>query len=152
MRSLAVVDDREELERRLGALQAGDARLWGEMSLAEMLCHVRGAFRTAMGEIEVVAKAPAQPLPPKVLKFVALRMPVPWPKGMQTLAELKKGTPAMRAGAVEEERAGLLEAMKQFVRPEQRRGDHGMFGPMTYGDWMRWGYLHTDHHLRQFGR
>ena len=29
---------------------------------------------------------------------------------------------------------------------------HPMFGPMTPEDWMRWGYLHADHHLRQFGR
>jgi hypothetical protein len=27
-----------------------------------------------------------------------------------------------------------------------------MFGPMSERDWMRWGYLHADHHLRQFGR
>ena len=137
---------------RLGALQPGDVRLWGEMSLAEMLCHVRGAFLTGMGEIERVAEPPKQPLPPKVLKFFALRMPMPWPKGVPTLAELRKGAPAMRAGEMEGERAGVLEAMRRFVRPEQRRVDHGMFGAMTYGDWMRWGYLHTDHHLRQFGR
>jgi Protein of unknown function (DUF1569) len=29
---------------------------------------------------------------------------------------------------------------------------HPIFGPMTAKDWMRWGYLHADHHLRQFGR
>jgi hypothetical protein len=29
---------------------------------------------------------------------------------------------------------------------------HPMFGGMTAKDWMRWGYLHADHHLRQFGR
>jgi hypothetical protein len=29
---------------------------------------------------------------------------------------------------------------------------HPMFGAMTTLEWMRWGYLHTDHHLRQFGR
>ena len=28
---------------------------------------------------------------------------------------------------------------------------HPVFGPMTRGAWLRWGYLHTDHHLRQFG-
>jgi hypothetical protein len=28
---------------------------------------------------------------------------------------------------------------------------HPIFGPMNYDDWMRWGYLHADHHLRQFG-
>jgi hypothetical protein len=29
---------------------------------------------------------------------------------------------------------------------------HPVFGPMTREDWWRWGYLHADHHLRQFGR
>jgi hypothetical protein len=29
---------------------------------------------------------------------------------------------------------------------------HPMFGEMTEKDWMRWGYLHADHHLRQFGQ
>jgi hypothetical protein len=23
--------------------------------------------------------------------------------------------------------------------------------PMTENDWLRWWYMHTDHHLRQFG-
>jgi len=26
-----------------------------------------------------------------------------------------------------------------------------MFGLMPDRDWMRWGYLHMNHHLRQFG-
>ena len=30
--------------------------------------------------------------------------------------------------------------------------DRARWGKMTAGDWMRWGYLHADHHLRQFGR
>jgi hypothetical protein len=28
---------------------------------------------------------------------------------------------------------------------------HGHFGAMHRRDWQRWGYRHTDHHLRQFG-
>jgi hypothetical protein len=28
---------------------------------------------------------------------------------------------------------------------------HPIFGPMSKADWLRWGYLHMDHHLRQFG-
>jgi len=27
-----------------------------------------------------------------------------------------------------------------------------IFGPLTRAEWLRWGYLHADHHLRQFGR
>jgi len=29
--------------------------------------------------------------------------------------------------------------------------DHPIFGKMTEAEWQRWGYLHMDHHLRQFG-
>ena len=28
---------------------------------------------------------------------------------------------------------------------------HPLFDEMSERDWLRWGYLHTDHHLRQFG-
>jgi hypothetical protein len=28
---------------------------------------------------------------------------------------------------------------------------HPIFGVMADRDWMRWGYLHMDHHFRQFG-
>ena len=28
---------------------------------------------------------------------------------------------------------------------------HPTFGRMSEGAWLRWGYLHVDHHLRQFG-
>jgi hypothetical protein len=28
---------------------------------------------------------------------------------------------------------------------------HPVFGAMSDSAWRRWGYLHTDHHLRQFG-
>jgi hypothetical protein len=30
-------------------------------------------------------------------------------------------------------------------------GRHPLFAEMSERDWMRWGYLHVDHHLRQFG-
>jgi hypothetical protein len=29
--------------------------------------------------------------------------------------------------------------------------DHPVFGKMSSSQWFRWAYLHTDHHLRQFG-
>ena len=35
---------------------------------------------------------------------------------------------------------------------ESGSGSIPMFGHMSEKDWMQWGYLHADHHLRQFGR
>jgi hypothetical protein len=28
---------------------------------------------------------------------------------------------------------------------------HPIFGRMSEAAWLRWGWLHADHHLRQFG-
>jgi hypothetical protein len=28
---------------------------------------------------------------------------------------------------------------------------HPIFGKLSQGDWLTWGYRHVDHHLRQFG-
>jgi hypothetical protein len=60
----------------------------------------------------------------------------------------KGGTPPTD---FEYDRAVLLEALDRFCRTE---GTHAaanpILGPMTRDEWMRWGYLHADHHLRQF--
>jgi hypothetical protein len=120
------------------------------MSAAEMVCHVRGAFLAAMGEIE--SSPIAMPIPPSALKAIALWEPTPWKRGFWTIAALRQGAPAMRIGKFEQDIAEALSEMDRFCKPEQLRVDHAFFGAMSYADWMRWGYLHIDHHLRQFGR
>ena len=45
-----------------------------------------------------------------------------------------------------------VEKMERLARGSRCAPWHPMFGPMSAADWMRWGYLHADHHLRQFGR
>ena len=45
-----------------------------------------------------------------------------------------------------------IEKMERLATWNRFAPSHPMFGPMTAADWMRWGYLHADHHLRQFGR
>jgi hypothetical protein len=49
--------------------------------------------------------------------------------------------------------AGLALAIKQFAqRPKTFEfARHPIFGELTEWEWMRWGYLHADHHFRQFG-
>jgi hypothetical protein len=151
MRSLSKAQDFAEVERRLLSVQPGDPGLWGEMTVEQMLAHVAGAFRVGMGELPA-GDVPRQPLRPQLMKFAALRLPMQWPQGLQTVGSLKVGAPAMQTAAFAEQRQMVLREMHRFARREQPRVDHAMFGAMTYGDWMRWGYLHMDHHLRQFGR
>lgn len=150
MKTLANSVDRAEIVERLKGTKAEDRGLWGVMSAAEMICHLRGAFRVAMGELP---SAPiAMGIPPKVIKSVALWTPIPWRKNFETVPVLKRGTPAMQVGSFEMDRVDVLAELERFCQLEQVRVDHAFFGPMSFEDWMRWGYLHTDHHLRQFER
>ncbi len=142
--------DLAETVARLNSVEPGDRGLWGVMSAPEMLCHLRGAFLVAMGEIPV--EPVPLPIPRKVLKIAALSLPIPWPKDSPTPPELRRGAPAMQQGDFDRDRARVVTELTRFRQPTQTRADHCMMGPMSYADWMRWGYLHIDHHLRQFGR
>ena len=45
------------------------------------------------------------------------------------------------------------QAIERFaVQPDTfQSGRHPTFGELTRWEWIRWGYLHADHHFRQFG-
>jgi hypothetical protein len=119
------------------------------MSVGEMVCHCREAFRGAYGD-RPFAPQPGK-IPGPVMKRLALQMPMPWPKGVPTVAELKTGQPGMIPGVFAQDRDELLFEMERFAASTIET-PHPIFGRMSSADWMRWGYLHTDHHLRQFGR
>lgn len=121
------------------------------MTAPQMICHLSDAFCLALGEKQ--ARALPVPVPRAVFKFVALRVPIAWPKGLPTLPEVEQGAGGTPPAEFEPDRERLLVLLQRFCEPGRSfKGiAHPMFGQMTPGDWLRWGYLHTDHHLRQFG-
>ncbi len=137
-----------ELRDRLARLREADERRWGKMCAGEMVWHVREAFRLALGDRPPVRRSST--MPRRVMKLFALHLPLPWPHGVATVPELERVHARTEEFAVD--RAGLLDAMERFARRRENRTEHPILGRMTPSDWMRWGYLHTDHHLRQFGR
>ena len=87
------------------------------------------------------------------MKWFALSVPVRWPHGVPTMPEMnqeKGGTPP---GEFAADVAELEELINRITRTERDFdwASHPMFGRMPDRDWLRWGYLHMDHHLRQFG-
>jgi hypothetical protein len=60
------------------------------------------------------------------------------------------GTPP---AGFEQDRQGLIVIVQRFCETDRDFGalEHPIFLRMTRADWLRWGYLHSDHHLRQFG-
>ena len=150
MKTFAQSRDVHEIERRISELRADDPRLWGRMTAADAVCHLHESYRIALGERSV--QPVRQQLPGPLIKFLALRLPVQWPKSTPTLPELELGQGAPSPGIFDEDKAALLAAHRRFSGCKENRTPHAIFGRMTPSDWMRWGYLHADHHLRQFGR
>lgn len=134
---------------RIDTLAQSDGALWGRMPVGEMVCHTRDAFAMALGER---AAAPVKrELPGPVFKWLALSVPMRWPKNYATVPELQHGAGCSSSERVFFDVAGLRDHLDRFVLSAVTNG-HPIFGTMSRRDWMRWGYLHLDHHLRQFGR
>jgi hypothetical protein len=155
-RTLANPEDKQQIVARLRKIQPTSARLWGKMTAPQMICHLADSFRVTIGEkpwaLERVSVTPI-PMPDWFVKWVAFHVPMRWPRGTPTRPEVdaqRNGTPPAEFAA---DCSELLRLLDRFTR-RPRDFDwqpHPIFGAMTELEWMRWGYLHMDHHLRQFG-
>jgi hypothetical protein len=149
MKTLLNVTDRSEILQRLEQLRSDSPRLWGQMSPNQMVCHLCDSFRSNLGEKFI---RPADTLIGRsLMKWAALWLPARWPKGFSTRPEvdqLKGGTPpADFANDVAE----LKNLLARVCSLGSKKTFHPIFGPMSETDRLRHGYLHMDHHLRQFG-
>jgi hypothetical protein len=151
MKTLARPRDQAGILDRLRALRPDCARRWGRMSAHQMVVHLADSYRVATGERPVRARGSF--LGRTLVKWFALYLPLRWPPGVRTTSEVD----AERGGSRPTDFAAdlaQLEALLEAFTAEARRLDgraHPVFGRMSEAAWLRWGYLHADHHLRQFG-
>jgi Protein of unknown function (DUF1569) len=152
MRTLARERDKAEVLRRLRALRQDSVGRWGRMSAHQMVCHLSDGHRLLTGER--TTQLAATPLPRLMMKWIALYAPIRWPPGIPTTPELDQGVGGTRPGDFDADVAELEKLLKEVAA--DRRGRfarylHPIFGRMSESAWLRWAYLHADHHLRQFG-
>ena len=147
-KTLANARDFEEIARRFAMLRPEAERRWGRMSVGGMLCHVDDSYRCVMGERPLSMAKIA--IPPKMAKFFALRCPMRWPRNLPTGETLRQGGGGTPPAEFTRDRAHLLETLGRFCVCTRLIAVHPFFATMSKEDWMRWGYLHADHHLRQF--
>ena len=80
MRTLAIPRYRLEIQQRLSQVRADSVRRWGRMTAHQMVCHLGDCFRMALAHRSV---SPARGLLPQVMtKWIALYLPLPWPRGV----------------------------------------------------------------------
>jgi hypothetical protein len=150
-RTLANEGDKQEIIARVKRIQASSRRRWGKMTPHQMLCHLCDSFRGPMG-VRYLSRG-KMPGPRWLVKWGALHSGLPWPHGVKTRPEADQligGTPPVD---FETDRAELLILLERFTRQPRdfEWRPHPTLGEMTDAEWMRWGYLHMHHHLRQFG-
>jgi Protein of unknown function (DUF1569) len=150
MKTLAHPENAAEIRTRLFSLTPSNVPQWGIMTVHQMVCHVRQAYVYALADTPV--DFIPLPYPPAVVKQFALKLPAPWPHSTTTIPQLALDAPGMACTTFEQDHATLLTAFDGFCALTNHTRDHPFFGSMEHADWMRWGYLHADHHLRQFNR
>ena len=151
MKNLGDPEDKRLILERVAKVRIDSPRAWGKMSAPQMICHLNDSFRLTTGEKH--ASSVENFFKRTVMKWSALSLPIPWPHGLGTMPEMDQlggGTPPVE---FEADRQELISRTELFVNKPERlvAVRHPFFGNMSVYEWMRWGYLHMDHHLRQFG-
>ena len=152
MKTLLRIQDQQEIRSRLNRIQPQSTRRWGRMSAHQMVCHLCDAHKLYMGTIS--AAPPGFPYPSTALKVCSLWIPIPWPRNFKTVREVDQeggGTSPVDFARDICELKNLFERFIRCPREFSWPSQHPFLGRMSERDWMRLGYLHADHHLRQFG-
>src|SRR5688572_8849937 len=151
MKTLARERDTAEILRRLRALRHDSERRWGRMSAHQMVCHLSDGCRLLTGRTTELA---APPLPRFLMRCIALYAPLRWPAAISATPDLDHDGRATRPVEFE---ADVAELRRRLIEVTTDRRDrftpylHPLLGRMSESAWLRWAYLHADHHLRQFG-
>jgi hypothetical protein len=137
----------EELLQRLNQLKADRQPCWGKMNAAQMLAHCQAGFRVYFGEEKFT-----QSLAGRIFGPIAKRKLFNnkrWPKNLPTAKQFVIADERV----FEEEKRKLVSQVQRFTTSGIliNAPKHPFFGRMNNEDWSRFGYLHLDHHLNQFG-
>jgi hypothetical protein len=150
MKSLRDPRCKRELLERLSRLRPDSPRRWGKMTAPQMVCHLSDSSRGVTGE-RPLSRAPGW-IARGFLKWFALYVPVKWPRNYPTRPEMDLrlgGSPPTDFLNDVRHLQAVLDCFTRNPRTFQRQR-HPIFPDMSERDWMRRGYLHIDHHLRQF--
>ena len=148
MKNLGNDSDLREILARVKRLTPESQRRWGKMNVHQMICHVADAKRMMLGDKPVQSRRTW--LARYVLRYGSLYLPMQWPHGFPTTPEANQEIGGTPPAEFERDRAELVALIQRFAGLKEFQ-PHPLFGPMSHWEWMRWGYLHPDHHLRQFG-
>ena len=144
--------DRRDLMARLRRLTPGSVPRWGTMTAPQMVAHLIDATRLGLGEIETPRKnrgwSHILRFPPVRALFVYV---LPFPRHAPGPRGLFVTPPGDWARDLTTFEALVERLATQAADWRGPRPSHPYFGRLSGRAGGVLGYIHTDHHLRQFG-
>ena len=136
---------------RIIKITPNNTRLWGSMSVGQMLTHCTDQIRICLGELP--CRSRGNKFSQGVARWVALNVPLPMPKNLKTVAELDPNKKYMTQPVdFQQDFDALLKSYQRMLnQPETVQFEHPVFGQMTKSQAIKLTNIHLDHHLRQFG-
>ncbi|AOW09684.1 DUF1569 domain-containing protein [Flavobacterium gilvum] len=146
MGSIYNTADNEAIIARINSLSPDSKSLWGKMTVDQMCQHCNAAMQVAFGQKELKINFLLRLLG-RMIKNKAFNSD--FGKNSPTAKELK----CEGSYDFETSRKEFAENFSQFAKGTQtiKVLYHPFWGKMTYEDWDKLMWRHTDHHLRQFG-
>lgn len=139
---------RASLLTRIDKLTPAAKNLWGKMNVRQGLRHMRYAFQMPIGEI--IEPSSGNILKKKIMKFFLLNAPVPKAKA-ETYPSFNTVSLGIDPPDFETEREELKAYIRKFSDASTYLAESPIGGKFSPEDWSRLMYIHTDHHLKQFG-
>jgi hypothetical protein len=152
MKNILNPTTKDEIITRIDLLHENDKPLWGKMSAGDFLCHISDSFRMATGQKEV--KFTGNAFSTSLMKMLILNG-LPIPKGkIETSPELKPGKRGTPTTDFSNDKNTLIDLINGFEEnyPENQIIVHPAFGKMNRTQWGKLMFIHTNHHLKQFGK
>lgn len=141
---------RDELIRRINALNENNKALWGKMNVYQMTEHNTYWNRWILGEGDFVYK---QEFLGKIFGKIALKRMIkdekPFDKNVPTSKQFKVEA---LSGNLESEKSKWVSLLSEYENYNNPKFVHDFFGKMTKEQIGILVHKHTDHHLRQFGQ
>ena len=144
-KSLLDPEVEREMLSRLDRLAPTAKGHWGRMSVTQMLRHIAGGLKMAMGDVAIPRRpGPLRLFPIKQLVIFVLPFPHNAPTSPALISKEEFDFDA--------ERAAVRDLVSSFAKRDiPNWPEHPAFGPLKREQWGVMTWKHLDHHLRQFG-
>ena len=141
----------EDLPAKLKKLDRNSQPLWGKMSPADMLNHLRLAVRMSIEQEDVEVQTPADKLP-GYKKFLMSEHPFPKNAEAPSQLILAQQAPASDLDDLKLQlMKALVEMQSYFEKNPAHSAVHPTFGRLNVTEWKHLHKKHILHHCSQFG-